>query len=47
MIIDTGVETKPLYTANVTDYIHGNLHSLMESGGIEDDFFLDVSPDGK
>lgn len=38
---------KPLFSAQVTDYMEKNLSSLYEQDSLDDEFFLDVSPDGK
>ena len=46
MVIDSGSETKPVYSAQVTDYIMGNLSSLMEHDR-RDNFFVEASPNGK
>lgn len=46
MIVDSGNEAKPLYSAQVTDYSERNLTNLMESNCLDDSFFMDVSPDG-
>ena len=39
--------SKPLYSAQVTDYMERHLPQLLENENLEDQFFLDVSPDGK
>ena len=38
---------KPLFSAQVTDYMEKNLSTLYEQDSLDDEFFLDVSPDGK
>lgn len=38
---------KPLYSAQVTDYLERNLASLMDQDCLDDQFFMDVTPDGK
>ena len=40
-------KSKPIYSAQVTDYMERNLPALHEMENLEDMFFLDVSPDGK
>lgn len=47
MIVDSGSETKPIYSAQVTDYLQENLTALLDSGDIQDSFFCEASPDGK
>lgn len=47
MIVDSVNGTKPIYSAQVTDYLERNLANLMDSDQLDDHFFLDVSPDGK
>ena len=47
MIVDTGNAPKPIYSAQVTDYIQWNLDNLQQSESLDDRFFLEVSPDGK
>ena len=39
--------TKPIYSAQVTDYMERNLNNLLENDSLDDQFFLDISPDGK
>ena len=41
------MHTKPVYSAQVTDYMERNLGVLLDNDSLEDQFFLDVSPDGK
>lgn len=43
----TTVLHKPVYSAQVTDYMERNLPTLLDNDSLEDQFFLDVSPDGK
>ena len=38
---------KPVYSCQVTDYMERNLGNLLENDSLDDNFFLDVSPDGK
>ena len=38
---------KPLYSAQVTDYMERNLGRLLENDSLDDRFFMDVSNDGK
>ena len=38
---------RPVYSAQVTDYMERNLGNLLENDSLDDHFFLDVSPDGK
>jgi len=38
---------KPIYSTPVTDYMERNLPQLLEHENLEDQFFLDISPDGK
>ena len=40
-------KSKPIYSAQVTDYMERNLPYLHENENLDDQFFLDVSPDGK
>jgi len=47
MIVDAGNAVKPIYSAQVTDYMEKNLANLMDSDSLDDQFFVDVSPDGK
>jgi hypothetical protein len=47
MIVDTVSSASPIYSAQVTDYFSSNLANLLESDSLDDQFFLDVSPDGK
>ena len=42
-----GMNCKPLYSAQCTDYMERNLTQLLENENLEDQFFLDVTPDGK
>lgn len=39
--------TKCIYSAQVTDYLERNLPTLMDQDCLDDQFFLDVTPDGK
>ena len=39
--------TKPIYSAQVTDYMERNLGTLLENDSLDDQFFIDLSPDGK
>ena len=39
--------SRPIYSAQVTDYMERNLSLLHENDCLTDQFFLDVSPDGK
>ena len=43
----TSYNSKPLYSAQVTDYMERHLPQLLENENLEDQFFLDVSPDGR
>lgn len=47
MIVDTVDSAAPLYSAQVTDYLSSNLSNLLSNDSLDDQFFLDVSPDGK
>jgi serine/threonine-protein phosphatase 2A regulatory subunit B len=47
MIVDSHNTAKPIYSANVTDYLQSHLGDLHETDYRHDEFFLDVSPDGK
>lgn len=38
---------KPIYSAQVTDYMERNLSALYEQDSLDDEFFLSVSPDSK
>ena len=40
-------KSKPIYSAQVTDYIKNKYSSHLEDINLSDKFFLDVSPDGK
>jgi WD40 repeat protein len=42
-----GTGSKPVYSAQVADYFERNLAMLMEQDCLDDQFFLDVTPDGK
>lgn len=39
--------SKPIYSAQVTDYMERNLSNLLDNDSIDDQFFLDLSPDSK
>ena len=47
MIVDSPSTVKPLYSAQVTDYLERNLANQLEQDALDDQFFLSVSPDGK
>ncbi len=47
MIVDSVSSASPLFMAQVTDYLSSNLMNLLENDSLDDQFFLDVSPDGK
>ena len=38
---------KPIYSAQVTDYVERNLVRLYENENLNDSFFANVTPDGK
>lgn len=44
---NNGLGSKPIYSAQVTDYMECNLTTLMDQDSLEDEFFIDVTPDGK
>ena len=47
MIVDSPSTVKPIYSAQVTDYLERNLANSLDSESMDDQFFLDCSPDGK
>ena len=47
MIVDTPQRARPIYQATVTDYMTNNLVNLYDNDSLDDQFFVDVSPDGK
>jgi len=42
-----GTGDLPLYSAQVTDYMERNLQNLHEQDSLDDEFFMNVSPDGR
>ena len=47
MTVDTPCRARPIYQAQVTDYMSTSLVSLFDNDCLDDQFFCDVSPDGK
>ena len=47
MIVDSTCSAKPIYSAQVTDYLERNLSNQLENDALEDQFTLAISPDGK
>lgn len=42
-----GSSSKSVYSAQVTDYMERNLTTLMDQDMLDDQFFVDITPDGK
>ena len=42
---NSGVKSKPIYSAQVTDYMERNLSKLYEQDSLDDEFFLSLNPD--
>lgn len=47
MVVDSAPNVRPVYTAQVTDYMERNLANLYHNSNIADQFFLELSPDGR